>query len=41
MEGRKHYKCQHVANDIHVVFESPGRCGTTNRVTPAVSVVRC
>ncbi len=22
-EARKHYKCQHIANDVHIVFESP------------------
>src|SRR6202162_5610790 len=31
IEASKHYKCQHIANDVHVVFESPGRFDTTKQ----------
>src|SRR5580698_10539772 len=32
-EASKHYKCQRIAYDVHVVFESPRRLGITNRLT--------
>jgi hypothetical protein len=41
MEASNHYKCQHIANDVHVVFESPERFGTTNRATPVVRMTPC
>jgi hypothetical protein len=33
IEACKHYKYQQIANDLHVVFESPERFGTANRAT--------
>jgi hypothetical protein len=38
-EASEHYRGQHIANEVHVVFESPKRLEITGKVTTAVRVM--